>query len=155
LVVFHVTALTITLLCIVAVWPVSIWLSALRQPARHRAAPKCHTPSPCGCPSCGGQCTGVVASHHTGGQSTARSHGRRPSLPAFSKLGLHFNSCKNQVSNEHSAWRRPERFRAGQVSVLEAELPEICKGSRRAKFHRSPAVQGSFWLIQLPLRAPA
>jgi hypothetical protein len=27
---------------------VSIWLSALRQPAHHRAAPKCHTPSPPG-----------------------------------------------------------------------------------------------------------
>ena len=25
---------------------VSIWLSALRQPAHHRSAPKCHTPSP-------------------------------------------------------------------------------------------------------------
>ena len=37
----------------------SIWLSALRQPAHQGAAPKCHTPSPCGCPSCGGQCTVV------------------------------------------------------------------------------------------------
>ena len=47
-------------------WQVSIWLSVLRQPAHHRAAPKCHAPSPCGCPSFGGQCTyGAVASHST------------------------------------------------------------------------------------------
>ena len=38
-------------------WPVSIWLSVLRQPAHRCAALKCHTPSPCGCPSFGGQCT--------------------------------------------------------------------------------------------------
>jgi hypothetical protein len=35
---------------------VSIWLSVLRQPAHPLAAPKCHTPSLCGWPSCGGQC---------------------------------------------------------------------------------------------------
>ena len=35
----------------------SIWPSVLRQPAHQPAAPKCHTPSPCGWPSCGGQCS--------------------------------------------------------------------------------------------------
>ena len=34
---------------------VSIWLSALRQPAHHRAAPKCHTPSLVGFLSFGSQ----------------------------------------------------------------------------------------------------
>jgi hypothetical protein len=50
-------ALTTTVLCNAAAQPISSWLSALRQPAHHRATPKCHTPSPFGYPPCGGQCT--------------------------------------------------------------------------------------------------
>jgi len=33
-------------LCNGAVWQISTWLSALRQPAHQSAAPKCHMPSP-------------------------------------------------------------------------------------------------------------
>ena len=35
---------------------ISIWLSALRQPAHQSAAPKCHSQKLYGWPSCGGQC---------------------------------------------------------------------------------------------------
>ena len=50
LVIFPGTALIIAALCNLAVWPVSIWLSALRQPAHRNSAPKCHAPSPCWLP---------------------------------------------------------------------------------------------------------
>jgi hypothetical protein len=48
-------ALTSTAVRNRAAQQVSIWLSALRQPARHRAAPKCHTPAPPGFLSFGSQ----------------------------------------------------------------------------------------------------
>jgi hypothetical protein len=48
-------ALTSTVVGNRAAQQFSIWLSALRQPAHHRAAPKCHTPSLAGFLSFGSQ----------------------------------------------------------------------------------------------------
>ena len=45
----------VMVLCNGAAWQISIWLSALRQPAHRNAAPKCHTPSPAGFLSFGSQ----------------------------------------------------------------------------------------------------
>jgi hypothetical protein len=75
-------ALTSTAVLNRAAWQVSIWLSALRQPAHHLAAPNCHTPSPCGWPSCGGQC-GVQCRGKPPHNAASRSHGLRPSLPGI------------------------------------------------------------------------
>ena len=46
LVIFPGTALAVMVLCNGAVWQISTWLSALRQPAHQSAALKCHMPSP-------------------------------------------------------------------------------------------------------------
>ena len=87
----------------------SIWLSALRQPAHHRAAPKCHTPSPCGCPSCGGQCTVVPW------QATALSIPQ--SWPAtitawrFSSFAANLAVSRPQVLVERPAYRRSASIR--------------------------------------------
>jgi hypothetical protein len=61
---------------------VSFWLSALRQPARHRAAPRCHTPSPPGFLSFGSQY--IISAR-------ASSH-------------AHFNAIDDSTSRGHCSW---------------------------------------------------
>jgi hypothetical protein len=66
---------------------VSIWLSALRRPARHRAAPKCHTPSPHGFLSFGSQrITAARASFSCASQGAIDDSTRRSPYRLFTAL---------------------------------------------------------------------
>ena len=106
---------------------VAIWLSALRQPARHHAAPKCHTPSLAGFLSFGSQhkvfslprlprpCPNCNQPH-------AVVHGL-----AFSKAGCELRALQESSVKQSrliACW-----LRSGQANSHEAKSLHAHKGS--------------------------
>ena len=153
LVIFSDTALMVAVLCNVALWQFSIWLPALRQPAHRHAAPKCHSPSPYGWPSCGGQCT--VQCRGKPPHAASRSHGQRPSLPGVCQL------CGELGRQQATSFSEPARLSAvceyspvGQMLGYQAELlsiqgsfgvprSNICQQSKACLFSQAVASRPS------------
>ena len=107
-VIFPGPALISSVACNLVAFHGSVWLSALRQPAHYRAAPKCHTPSLWRLLSFG-SAYNAISSPRLLRQSPSRQAstcgGSR--LGVFQRVAANLDLCKNQVSNEQSAYRRP------------------------------------------------
>ena len=114
-------------LCNGAAWQISIWLSALRQPAHRNAAPKCHTPSPAGFLSFGSQHKVISwprlpRSSPSRKQPHAVVHGL-----AFSKAGCELGAL--QESSVKRSRLIACCLRSGQAHAHEAKSLHAHKGS--------------------------
>ena len=114
-------------LCNGAAWQISIWLSALRQPAHRNAAPKCHTPSLAGFLSFGSQHKVISwprlpRSSPSRKQPHAVVHGL-----AFSKAGCELGAL--QESSVKRSRLIACCLRSGQAHAHEAKSLHAHKGS--------------------------
>ena len=121
----------------------SIWLSARRQPAHHRAAPKCHTPSLWRLLSFGSAYNAISLPRllrPSPSRQASTCGGSR--LCVFQRVAANLDLCKNQVSHGQSACRRPAGTCAsGRISAHHA------KGVQHAKVKHPAAKQGLLVLI--------
>ena len=147
MVIFPGPALISSVACNVVAFHGSVWLSALRQPAHHRAAPKCHTPSPWLPPVL----RQSAQSHQLSkaAQAIAKSAGvhlRWFTAWRFPKVAANLKRCKNQVSNEQSAYRRPAAHVIRQNVCTSRKGSSACKGQTSSSQARFACAQRLFLL---------
>ena len=137
-------ALISSVACNVVALHGSVWLSARRQPAHHRAAPKCHTPSLWRLLSFDSAYNAISSPRllrSSPGRQAFTCGGSR--LCVFQRWRRTWTSAriKCQTSSPPVGGLQIFAFWPGP-SASGRIAASSCKGSQRAKFNRPPAGQG-------------